>query len=141
MILRQEQTMRKTILTLVASAALAFGIAGQASARDDRGGGNHGGGYQGGGNHGGGYHGGGNYGGGNYGGGYHDRDRGRHYDRGHYRHQSHGRHYRHHNNHYRPYYTGYYDSPYAYGPPAPYYGGYGYGVGYSQPGFGIYFGR
>lgn len=118
--------MRKSILTLVASAALAFGIAGQASARD----------YHDGGHRGGGYH--------------QDRgdrhyDRGghnRHYDRGHDRHRSHGRHYyRQHHQNYRPYYSGYYDSPYAYGPPAPYYGGYGYGVGYSQPGFGIYIGR
>ena len=123
--------MRKTILTLVASAALAFGIAGQASARD----------YHDGGNRGGGYHDGGRDYDDDYGGGYRNGDRGQHYDRGHRRYQDHGRYYRHHNDRYRPYYSGYYDSPYAYGPPAPYYGGYGYGVGYSQPGFGIHIGR
>jgi Ni/Co efflux regulator RcnB len=121
MILREEQDMRKTLLTLVASAALAFGVAGQASARDYHGGGHHG--------------------------GYHHRDHDRHYDRGH--HRQHYKHHRHHRHHYRPYYSGYHYSPgpyYAppvqyYAPPVPYYGGYGYGVGYSQPGFGIYIGR
>jgi hypothetical protein len=111
--LREEQDMRKHLLTLLASAALAFGIAGQASARD--------------------YHGGHDR--------HYERhyDRGHHHH-GHYNNQwRHGRYYGH--NHYyrpyRPYYSGYYYAP----PPAPYYGGYGYGVGYSQPGFGIYIGR
>ena len=110
--LREEQDMRKHLLTILASAALAFGIAGQASARD--------------------YHGGHDR--------HYERhyDRGHHH--GNYNnHWRHGRHYGH--NHYyrpyRPYYSGYYYAP----PPAPYYGGYGYGVGYSQPGFGIYIGR
>jgi Ni/Co efflux regulator RcnB len=111
--------MRKTLLALLASAALAFGVAGQASARDYHGGGHHR--------------------------GYHNGHHERHWDRGHHRHHyKHHRPYRHHykhHRHYRPYYSSYYYSPYVYGPPVPYYGGYGYGIGYSQPGFGIYIGR
>lgn len=106
--------MRKILMTLVASAALAFGIAGQASARD----------Y---------HHGHGNYNHSrHYHGGYHG-----HYN--HYRPQYYGGYY----GYARPYYSGYGGYYYAPPPPPPpvYYGGYGYGVGYSQPGFGFYIGR
>lgn len=107
--------MRKHLLTILASAALALGVAGQASAdgRD--------------------YH------------GSHRGENGHRYNGGnHLDHRSHHDHnrpyYTSYSRHARPYYSGNYYAP----PPPPIYHDrydYDYGASYSQPGFGIYIGR
>lgn len=111
--------MRKHLLTLLASAALAFGIAGQASARDyhDDNRGHHGNRY--------------------YSGQHHNPGPHHSQHRPQYSGYSEG-------SHARSYYSRNYYAPL---PPRAYYDGYGYdygdgyGVGYSEPGFGLYIAR